>query len=464
VPVTGSRRWRPRWTLRLRLTALYGSLFLIAGAILLGITYGLVAHGIGGGAQQRQFVVSDVGRAGNVPIPALPSSASGPVAGGPGNRLGGATASRAPKGFGVQLRAYAGKVNATFSKASAKQVEQVASKAKAALNKQRSDELGSLLTESGIALGIMAIVSIGLGWLIAGRALRPVRTMGARARGISERNLHERLALRGPNDELKELGDTFDELLGRLETAFESQRRFVSNASHELRTPMTLERTLVEVALADPEASIESLQDTCRRVLAAGEQQERLIEALLTLARSQRGLDAREQIDLGELTADVIRGIDSGGVRLQATLGEAETSGDPRLLERLVANLVDNALKYNVEDGWVTVWTGVRDRRATVEVENAGPTIEPGRVSELLEPFRRLNGDRAAAPEPVGRRGLGLGLSIVDAIAEAHGARLTAAPRPEGGLKVEVRFPGFAVARESNGAIQRSETAAGSNL
>ncbi len=415
---------------------LYGGLFLLAGVVLLGITYALVAHGIGDVSQTRQFVVSSKGAA-KLRIPP-PSFQSGTVVK-PGTHV--FLDRTTPNGLAVQIQDYTGKVNATFSKASAKQVRQITAKARKALQVQRSAELDSLLTKSGIALGIMAVLSIGLGWLIAGRALRPVRTMSARARGISERNLHERLALNGPDDELKELGDTFDELLGRLETAFESQRRFVSNASHELRTPITLERTLVEVALADPDASIESFRDTCQRVLAAGEQQERLIEALLTLARSQRGLDSREDVDLGEIAAELIQGTESNGIALECSFAEAETTGDPRLLERLVANLLENALKYNREGGWVSAWTGMRGGLPTIEVLNTGPVIQPERVTELLEPFRRLNGDRAVPSEPVGQRGLGLGLSIVEAIADAHGARLSAVPRSEGGLAVEVRFP-----------------------
>jgi signal transduction histidine kinase len=455
VPDTRSRRWHPRWTLRLRLTVLYGSLFLLAGAILLGITYGLVAHSSSTAvAQDQQLVVTRAAGVGRLPPPFV----SGAIRSGSGAVF----LARPPSGARVQLKDYAGQLNATFSRASAKNIRQVTAKAKEVLAKQRSDQLSSLLTESGIALAITAVLSMGLGWMIAGRALRPVRTMSARARGISERNLHERLALDGPDDELKELGHTFDDLLGRLESAFESQRRFVSNASHELRTPITLERTLVEVALADPEVSIESLQETCKRVLAAGAQQERLIEALLTLARSQRGLDSRAEVDLAEITADVIRGIDSTGVRLTPSLAEAETTGDPRLIERLVANLLDNAVKYNAEDGWVSISTGYRDGSSVIEVVNAGAAIEPEEVSRLLEPFRRLNGDRSIPSEPVGERGLGLGLSIVDAIANAHGARLSAVPRPEGGLRVEVAFP--ASAPPSTNGFGAAALGAGSNL
>ncbi len=433
----------PRWTLRLRLTLLYGAVFLVAGTILLAITYGLVARS-SAVTRTASFAVAGQARPAQLPLPLPPQSLQGGSSGGSGTIY----LSRAPNGSVVQLRDYAGKLNETFKRLQATQIRAVTAKAKAALNHQRSEELDSLLTKSGIALAIMGFVSVGLGWLMAGRALRPVRTMSARARGISERNLHERLALDGPNDELKELGDTFDQLLARLETAFESQRRFVSNASHELRTPITLERALVEVALADPDASVESLRGTCRRVLTAGEQQERLIEALLTLARSQRGIASREQLDLGAIAADVMGGIDSNGVRVERHLDLAPTAGDHRLVERLIANLLDNALKYNQQHGWLTVWTGMRDGGPTLEVANAGPVIAPAQVAGLMEPFRRLNGDRSAGPgggnghtASVEQRGLGLGLSIVDAIATAHGARLTAAPRPEGGLLVQVAFP-----------------------
>ncbi|HEX4282043.1 MAG TPA: ATP-binding protein, partial [Solirubrobacteraceae bacterium] len=290
---------------------------------------------------------------------------------------------------------------------------------------------------------IMALASIGLGWVMAGRALRPVRTMSSRARGISERNLHERLALDGPDDELKELGDTFDGLLARLDAAFESQRRFVANASHELRTPITLERALVEVALSDPNASVDSLRETCRRVLASSEQQERLIEALLTLARSQRGLEHRAPVDLQELTAEVVRSIPSNGVRIDTKLGAARTTGDSALVERLLVNLVENAVRYNEPDGWVEAWTGSREGKPTLEVSNSGPVVASDQVGELLKPFSRLDGDGAVASRNGdGREGLGLGLSIVQAIADAHDAELTTTPRPEGGLTVTVRFPG----------------------
>ena len=345
----------------------------------------------------------------------------------------------------VQLLAYAGRVTAAFKELTTSQSTQLRAQegsADARYQELRTSQLDTLLTRSGLALAVMAIASIGLGWLMAGRALRPVRTMSSRARGISERNLHERLALEGPDDELKELGDTFDGLLGRLEAAFESERRFVANASHELRTPITLERALVEVALSDPNPSVESLHETCRRVLTASEQQERLIEALLTLARSQRGLESRAPVDLREVTAEVVRAAPSNGIEISTELGDASTTGDPAMVERLAARLIQNAVRYNEPDGWVTAWTGVRDGEPTLEVINAGPVVKPEHVYELVKPFSRLDGPGSvAARNADARRGLGLGLSIVQAIVDAHGACLTTDPRAEGGLKVAVRFP-----------------------
>jgi signal transduction histidine kinase len=433
VPATGSRRWLPRRTIRLRLTILYGGLFLVAGAALLAITYGLVAGGQTSGTE-RSFVVNRSGAFASAKAPQLPQAIAGSLPDkGPPIILHRKT----PRGAVLTLQSYAGQVDATFKRltsAQAKELTAVQATAKASIDKVKQAQLSTLLTRSGLALAIMALASIGLGWVMAGRALRPVRTMSSRARGISERNLHERLALDGPDDELKELANTFDGLLGRLEAAFESERRFVANASHELRTPITLERTLVEVALADPHPTVDSLRDTCRRVLKASEQQERLIEALLTLARSQRGLDSRTPVDLREITAEVVRSVPTDGLRVDTELGDASTTGDQAMIERLVANLVENAVRYNRPDGWVNAWTGQRDGLPTIEVTNVGPVVEPDHVDDLVKPFRR-------AEENGHGRGLGLGLSIVHAIAEAHGAALHTEARAEGGLRVTVAFP-----------------------
>ncbi len=453
-PRRSRRRWVPRWTLRLRLTLLYGTLFLLTGAVLLGITYGLVAQSASrtvatarDGSPQA-FAVSGAER-----LPLLgPQQAQ--VANGAGFVYRGPSAS-GPVSW--RLRQYTGQLVSTaqaairgLSSASQVKLRKLAARANAQLMLERGAQLDALLTKSGVALGIMAFVSVGLGWLMAGRALRPVRTMNARARGISERNLHERLGLAGPEDELKELGDTFDGLLARLQGAFESQRRFVSNASHELRTPITVQRTLVEVALSDPDASIESLRATCERVIVAGEQQERLIEALLTLARSQRGLDRREPLELGEVVGEVLQGVAPRDVRINAALEEAHTAGDPALVERLVANLVQNALHYNRPHGSVGVWTGLRDGSATLEVINTGPAVAPDEVKQLFEPFLRHQAGLMFSPANTGGHDrLGLGLSIVKAIADAHGAAVTAIPRNQGGLCLRVSFPAEPVALEA---------------
>ncbi len=313
-------------------------------------------------------------------------------------------------------------------------------KVRAQAQAQSDAALHGLLINSGIALAIMAALSIWLGWLIAGRALRPLRTITNAARDISASSLHKRLALDGPDDELTQLAVTFDDLLARLEGAFDAQRRFVANASHELRTPLTLERTLVEVALADPDATVAPLRATCERVLAAGEQQERLIEALLTLSRSQRGLDHREVFDLAAVTADVLvtrrPDAEQRNLRLDSNLAPAPVAGDAALGERLVANLIDNALRHNHPGGEVEITTTSQAGTTLLSISNSGPIVPPAETERLLQPFQRLSGDREAGDD-----GLGLGLSIVHAIAIAHGATVTTHTRPQGGLTVEVSFP-----------------------
>jgi signal transduction histidine kinase len=305
---------------------------------------------------------------------------------------------------------------------------------------QRISDLHQLVIESSVALAIMAIISAALGWVVAGRALAPLRTMTAATQQISEANLHERLAMEGPCDELRQLADTIDGLLGRLEGAFDAQRRFVANASHELRTPLTAVRALLEMVLSDPRATVATFRTTCQHVLEESEQQEQLIDALLTLAQGQRGIAARERINLAAISGDVLRahGGDAAarGVRVDASLEPAPVEGDRRLIERLVSNLVDNALRYNVPGGSARV--AVRAAGAgeiELLVANTGPTVPAGEVNRLLQPFQRLSGDRVGHGE-----GLGLGLSIVAAIANAHDAALELQPGAQGGLEISVRF------------------------
>jgi signal transduction histidine kinase len=418
----------PRRTVRLRLTLLYGGLFLVCGAGLLFITYLLVGHRLptyigqqhqASGSATRSTVIFQSAGGGACKLSTqslpgaltLPGGAGSPVVAAPG---GGS-------GFGAGI-----------ARGLQDQVSQC-------LATQQDDWLNQLLTESAIALGIMTVASAGLGWLVAGRALRPLRTITSAARSVSATSLNARLALTGPDDELKELGDTFDGLLARLEAAFAAQRQFVANASHELRTPLARQQTLIEVALANPETTAESLRATCERVLAAGQQQERLIEALLTLARSERGLDRREPVELRAVASEVVAvraaEAQAQGVSLRACLDPAATLGDARLAERLIANLVDNAIRHNIPGGEVVMTTQVAGDRAFLSVTNTGPGVPAEHVERLFRPFQRLDADRTA------RDGVGLGLPIVVAIAAAHGAQLRARPHPGGGLEVEVRFP-----------------------
>jgi signal transduction histidine kinase len=423
APAHGSRRL-PRRTVRLKLTMLYGALFLVSGAVLLAVTYFLVARTLPAAAA----ISTHASGAGQV------SSQQVCFVAGSGSSAGSGLPTTLPSyGSGCAILA----------------------------SQYQSDELRRLLTDSAIALGVMAAASIGLGWLVAGRVLQPLRTITTAARRISASNLHQRLAMHGPDDELRELGKTFNGLLARLETSFAAQRQFVANASHELRTPLARQRTLVEVALRDTGATVGSMRAALKRVLATGDQQERLIEALLTLARSQRGLDRREPVDLADVTGDALTADEpeagSRGLRVRATLGRAPALGDLRLTERLAANLVDNAVRHNTAGGWVEVITGTRSGRGFLSVANTGPVIPGEQVEELFRPFGRLEATRLTRD---GRDGLGLGLSIVTAIAAAHDADLRARPRPGGGLEVEVEFPPPpAGAAPPDGAARRAEAA-----
>jgi len=295
----------------------------------------------------------------------------------------------------------------------------------------------NVLLASFFALLLLLVIAFLLGWWISGRFLRPLRMITTTAREISATNLHRRLGLTSRRDEFGDLADTLDDLFARLEASFGAQRNFVANASHELRTPLTAERALLQVALADPNATVESLRSACRDVLDLGEQQERLIGSLLTLASSERGVERRLPLDLTAIAADVVtsrRGYAARqGVRIETDLSAAApVVGDPDLVESLTANLVDNALRHNVSDGWISVVVA----GTTLSVANTGPVVPPDEVDRLFQPFQQLGPQRT-------RRGggHGLGLAIVRAIATAHGAELTAQARPDGGLSVSVAFP-----------------------
>jgi signal transduction histidine kinase len=305
---------------------------------------------------------------------------------------------------------------------------------------QQAFDLHALLVQSGFALVVMAVLAFALGWLVAGRVLRPLRAITATARAISATSLHERLALTGPDDEFKELADTLDGLFARLEASFTAQRNFVASAAHELRTPLTLDKTLLQVALRNPRGSADQWRATGAELLESSMQQERILEALLTLATSEAGVSRHEPAELAKVTRACLEsaGAEAGrrGLHVETSLGPAPMLGDPDLITRLVANLVDNAVRHNVPGGTVEVGTAQRDGLAVLTVTNSGPVIPPGQVGRLLQPFQRLATARGSDGD-----GHGLGLPIVRAIATAHGATLTTRARPEGGLHVEVQFP-----------------------
>src|SRR5919199_1000562 len=343
---------RPRPTVRLRMTLLYAGVFFVASALLLSVSYALVRNNLADPANLRNL---------------------------PADRWD---------------------YNVT------------------AQHEIAADALHRLRTQYVIALAAMTGLSVLLGWAVAGRVLRPLQRITATAQRVSQDNLDERIGLQGPRDELKELADTFDGMLERLSGAFASQRRFVANASHELRTPLTVIRTELEVALADPEATNAELRAMAETVRDATAATERLIQALLTLARSEAGVTRRNALDLADAARQALAqtsGEAAGrGLEVRSTLEPAPVRGDRRLLERLVANLVDNAVRHNRDGGGVEVRTGSVAGRSTVEVRNDGAVIPPEAVASLLEPFQRL--DRGARGD-----GVGLGLSIVRSVAEAHG-------------------------------------------
>jgi signal transduction histidine kinase len=381
-------RWLrlPRRTARVRLTVLYGgAVFLACGVTVLAFTYvlyGLLGH--------TTYPVLHLNKQGKAVLPAAgqPAQATIQMAG-----LGQVT-------FGRQ----------------------------------------QLLISSGIALAVIAVAAAAIGWFIAGRVLRPLRTITAAARRISAISLHERLALPGPDDELKELADTLDSLFVRLEASFDAQRRFAANASHELRTPLTRERTLLQVTLADPAATTGTWQAVSRELLASNAEQERLIEALLALASSEAGPGERELVDLAALTTEALAAarpaISRLGLHVHADIQPAALDGDPLLVQQLVTNLIDNAVRHNIRGGDLQITTTISDAGAVLSVANSGQVIPATEVDRLFQPFQRL-GSLPARRDG----GHGLGLSIVRAIATAHVATITAQPRPGGGLAIDVTFP-----------------------
>jgi signal transduction histidine kinase len=411
----GTRRPRlPRRTARLRLTVLYGAAFLACGVAVLALTYLL----FGQTAQPSPPKVSGAQHVGPTTVLRVPSALvrhSGPI-----------------DLIPIPVSAIE-QVKVAVSPA-----EQARLISEAAV--QVSYDKKQLLFASGIALAVIVVLAAGIGWIIAGRVLRPLSTITAAARRISASSLHERLALRGPDDELKELADTLDNLFARLQAAFEAQRRFAANASHELRTPLTRERTLLQVTLADPDATIGSWHDVSRQLLASNAEQEDLIEALLTLASSEAGHAEHEPVDLAALVNAALAAarpaIGRLGLHVHADIQPATVEGDRLLVQQLAVNLIDNAVRHNIAGGDIQVATKTSHAGAVLSVSNSGQVVPDDEVDRLFQPFQRF-GPRSARRDG----GHGLGLSIAAAIAASHAATISARPRPGGGLAIEVTFP-----------------------
>jgi signal transduction histidine kinase len=389
----------PGRTVRVRLTALYGILFFVSGAVLLTLASGVA-------------VVSS-------------SSSASQVAPAPNQALPGSALAQAQ----ARIQALQAQLQNLPSQTASQPGD-------GKLSRQ-------LLFASLIALAVMTVISVALGWLVAGRALRPVREMTSAARRISEDSLHERLALHGPKDELKELGDTIDGLLERLEVAFSSQRRFVANASHELRTPLTTMRAAIDVALAKPEPAPPQTVALAGRLRTELDRTDRLLEAFLMLARAQhRSMPGQAVLPLDYIVssaladqAAAIRAMDLT-VQDPTSQGGAWVAGNPALLTRMVENVIDNAVCHNTPGGWIAVTIRAHGAGVRLVVENGGQVLDPRQVAELSQPFRRLEADRIGTD-----KGSGLGLSIVAAIAEAHNGMLELGARPGGGLRVCVDLP-----------------------
>ncbi|MFD0688790.1 sensor histidine kinase [Actinomadura fibrosa] len=394
---------RPRLSVRARLTVVYGSLFLVTSAVLVAVTYLLTVR-----MMEERF-----------------------------------PARRTSETSVAQLRGL-------NSPEVVERLMTLKAEADRQLAQQKRDMLEQLLRSSLVTMLVLGVLAVVIGYVVAGRMLRPLHTVTATARRLSESNLYERIALAGPQDEIKDLADTFDRMLDRLHRAFDTQRRFVANASHELRTPLTINRTVLEVALASRKSPPETkaLADV---LLGNTARHERLIEGLLLLARSERELGTRTGTPLPDVVRSALGQVEgiAEHVDVEARLAPAVVTGDPVLLERCAVNLLENAVKYNVRDGRVWVRTGHRDGTAFLQVVNTGRPVPSYEVGTIFEPFRRLRPDRERAgpgrdehAERVGSAdGAGLGLSIVRAVVGAHGGTIETVPREEGGLSITVRLP-----------------------
>jgi signal transduction histidine kinase len=401
---------------RLRLTILYAGLFLAAGALLLGLSYGLLAT-------------------------SLPTSTSASTV---------TPEQQAKLAHGCQQAALAGSSDCNRVATEA---------ANTATANQRDRALHDLLVFSLLGLAVMTVGSGGLGWVMAGRVLRPVSAITGAARRASERHLGERLDMQGPNDELKQLADTFDDMLERLDTAFASQRRFIADASHELRTPLTVMRTAIDVTLSKTTRSPTQLESMAAKVRRSIDRADSLVDALLTLAISEHEVTASEFVDLAALAEDALEivapAISQRDLNASVDLQPAETNGNPVLLERLVGNLIINAVRHNHPGGWLRVETWGTTDHSHLKVANSGDVIPGPLVATLFEPFRRIH-ERTNSHD-----GVGLGLAIVRSIAAAHGGRVEARARHEGGFTIEVALPRAGSSKTDVGELAPKRTVFG---
>jgi signal transduction histidine kinase len=393
-------------TVRVRLAIVFAVLFLLGGALLLAVTDLLLVHS----------------------LPAVSSSG-----------LTGAELTKLTAACHVaqQGSRSASQLQPSQSIGACERLAVAAADAAAA--RQRASALHELPIVSLIGLAVMTVASGALGWVMAGRVLRPVKAITGAARRASGRHLGERVGLRGPRDELKELADTFDEMLDRLDTAFSSQRRFVADASHELRTPLTLMRTAIDVTLAKPDRSKEQVEAMAATIRRSVDNAEQLIDALLALAVSERDPTDVELVDLATVVEDALDDagelVQQRGIRVTANLDEAQVNGDSTLMERLACNLVENAVRHNLDGGWIDIRTRTDGESACLEISNSGQLIASQLTESLFEPFRRV-GERTTNV-----KGVGLGLAIVRAIVTAHRGAVTARSRTEGGLTLSVSLP-----------------------
>jgi signal transduction histidine kinase len=408
APAKTGGRTKRGLTIRLKLTLWYGCLFLLGGVILIAANYYMVRNSLNIAPEKARAAVEQ--RFGLSP---------GALEFHPPPGIDPGQMDRYVLIYGVPLPIL---------------IDQ-------AQHELRQEALRQLWERSLIALAIMVVVVFGLSWLVAGRMLRPLHAITSTARKLSGSTLHERINLHGPHDELKELADTFDGMLGRLDTAFTAQREFVANASHELRTPLTIIRTEVDVALSDPDISPDELQEMGAAITDAVARSEGLIDGLLVLASADAdGRPVMTDLDLAEIAEDEVAltsaEADALGLRLELDLQPAPIQGDQALLERLVDNLVENSIRHNVNDGWFSVKTGLAGDKAVLKVANSGPVLPPEELERLFERFYRPDRSRSRKTG-----GFGLGLSIVRSVALAHGGTVDLVGLAEGGLEVTVTLP-----------------------